>query len=174
MVVSIRIQIHTTFPQLEINCVWPRLEINQQYPQIQIETHGPNITIDQEAAKADIGLANVQYFNDEIKTLSRAAILEGIKRYAQDGDRIVRSVGKMDMRKVLGQMVKERDRERIPEINIDVIPKTRPRLQFDYGIQIDWLPGWLDIQPIIQPPEIKWYLGQVEINTVGVLYDVWG
>jgi len=169
-----RIQIHTTYPQLEINSVWPRLEINQEYPEVQIETQGPNITIDQDAAKAEIGLGDIRYFNDEIKALSRAAILEGIKRYAQDGDRIVRSVGKTDMRKVLGQIMKERDRARIPELNLDAIPKTPPRMQFEYGVQIDWLPGLLEIEPVMQPPEIKWYPGQVEISTVGVLYDAWG
>lgn len=166
-----RLQIQTTYPRLEVSYFWPSVNISRQDTQVKIETRGPNIKIEQSKSWAEMGLRELTYFNDEIKAQSRAAVLERIRRYSQDGDRIVRSLGKVDMKKLTGQMVKERDRAKIPEINLDAIPKTRPSIEFEYETHVDWEQGRLEIQPQIQPPEINWYLGGVNIHVVGTLYD---
>jgi len=165
------LRIQTTFPQLDINYIWPRLVINQQPTQIRVETSGPKVEIDQREAWSEIGYSARPLFNKQISDLSRAAVLKGIRRYAQDGDRVVRSLGKVDMRKVTPQIVKERDREKIPELNVAAVPRTRPKVKFAYEATVDWVEGWVTIHAITQPPEITWQLGSVDIFVVGTQYD---
>ena len=86
------LRIQTTFPQLDINYIWPRLVINQQPTQIRVETSGPKVEIDQREAWSEIGYSARPLFNKQISDLqARGIVLKGIRRYAQDGDRVVRS-----------------------------------------------------------------------------------
>lgn len=165
------LRIETTFPQLDIKYIWPRLEIDQKLTEIRVETSGPKVIIDQRDAWADIGLKERPLLNQQIKALSHAAVLNGIRRYAQDGDRIMRSLGKVDMRRIMGQIVKERDRAKIPELNVEAVPKARPKIEFEYSTTIDWIEGWLSINAVIHPPQITWQLGSVDISVVGTQFD---
>lgn len=165
------LRIHTSYPNADIRYNWPRLEIDGKLPELRVDVSGPKVTIDQSEAWAEIGFRERPFLNKELKELSRAALLRGIRRYAQDGDRIVRSLGKVDMRRIAGQIVKERDRGKIPELNVQVLPKSRPKVEFEYSATIDWLEGWLSIDVLIDPPQIAWQMGSVETTVVGTQYD---
>jgi len=165
------LRIDTTFPQLDIEYFWPKLEVDQRLPQIQVETSGPKVEIDQREAWAEIGFRDRPFLNTYLKELSRASVLKGIRRYAEEGDRFARSLGKFDMRRVMGQIVKERDRAKIPELNVQAVPKSRPRIEFEYEATIDWIEGWLSIEAVVHPPRITWQLGRVDITVVGSQYD---
>jgi len=158
-----RLTINTILPRLHIHYFWPRMQIQQELPQVQIETYGPELEIDQEQAWAELGIGNNTYLGQQIRERAYERVLQGIQEMAQEGDRIMNSVGLFQEDLILPDIVKERMDREIPELNVDVVPKTKPKIRFDYGHDIQWRIGGVITECELRPPMITLEKGEVQI-----------
>ena len=155
------LRITTVYPQLRIDIQWPRLQINQQVGYFEYEYEGPAIHIDQRQPRNELGMGDLDYFMRNVAAAGHQTAIRGIARRAQEGDRIARE---MTTQNTVAQLAKEQSFEELPEINVDIMPKTRPAITAVYRVNIRWIDGGADIRADIHPPRIDVIKGRVDVH----------
>lgn len=155
------LRIKTVFPQLMLDYQLPQLQIKQQLGRFEYEYEGPRIEIDQQQPRNELGMGDLRHFARRVVAAGRQTSLTGIARRAQEGDRFARE---MTSQNTVAQLAKEQCFDQIPEINVDISPKTRPEIEAIYGVKIHWIDGVTDIEAIINPPKIDFIKGRVDIS----------
>ena len=117
--------IRTKYPQVLVDYQWPTAQIRQQVGSFEYEYHGPKIEIDQQDALNELGMGNLDHLVRTSAAAGRQAVVDGIARRAREGDRFAREMIRQD---TAVQLAKEQMFDEIPEINVDVAPKSRPKL----------------------------------------------
>ncbi len=156
--------IRTKYPQVLVDYQWPTAQIRQQVGSFEYEYHGPKIEIDQQDALNELGMGNLDHLVRTSAAAGRQAAVDGIARRAREGDRFAREMIRQD---TAVQLAKEQMFDEIPEINVDVAPKSRPKLLVSMNSAFRWRSGGAAINFITYPPKIEWIKGSVEISLGG-------
>lgn len=155
--------IRTTYPYAKIEYRWPQSKIQQQVGRFEFQYHGPEIKIDQQDSFNEIGMGDWRYFSKRNSRESCLAVYNGIAKAAQEGDRFAREMTDQD---TVIQLAKEGMQQAIPELNVEVVPKTMPTIDMRYELDIHWQNGKADIEFSIYPPKVEWEMGSVDITVV--------
>jgi len=155
------LRIDTVYPQLRIDYQWPRLHINQQVGHFEYEYDGPAIYIDQRQPRSELGMGGLHHLLRTKAAEGHQTALQGIARRAYEGDRFARE---MTAQNTVAQLAKEQSFAQIPEINVDIAPKTRPEITAVYRVHIRWIDGGADIKVNTGMLRIDLIKGRVDIS----------
>ena len=161
------LRITTVYPRFDLEYHWPRAEIQQQVTRVQIKTEGPVVEIDQRQCWAELGLPSPLGYSKQVRDEARLKTLEAIGKLAAEGDEVVERAGHFREEIIFADQAKRRMDERIPELNIQAVPTTPPKISFHYQLELDWSPGGVAITHDVRPPTITWHLGGVYVDVRG-------
>jgi hypothetical protein len=172
-----RIGINTYPAQISIKSPKATLEIRQIPAKMEIEQKLPQVRIDQYQCFYEAGLKNIfDLVHDEAEK-SKQIALEAIGKVAEDGDVLASIETHQDA------IVKLSEEAMIQDIdfNVDLMPKSRPKIWFEGYLNINWELGGVEIKavphkPIISatPAHVEIYLRQypsIKIEYVGSRID---
>ncbi|MHB8172568.1 MAG: DUF6470 family protein [Thermincolia bacterium] len=146
--------------KLEMERVPPRVEMNIEKPKLEMKKRPFQLEIDQIQCFNEIGLKTYQALMDETVGIAKNTALEGIGRRAEEGDIFARINGP-----TIAQITAEAGWEPYREFNVDVIPKSRPKIEFrGGGVDISFQPGRVDAR--LESGRIDYSIksGKVEIT----------
>lgn len=168
-----RLLINTSYPRSEINFRLPDVKLRQDFGGFNIAYSGPDIVIDQKQSMLELGFEDVTYMTKKFVAAGRQAVLSGIARASQDGDRLM--TGMETGENVFAALARENMFDHIPEINVAASPRTRPKIDMHYDMEINWLESKVDINFEIYPFRVEWILGRVDVRVaVDSKFDVKG
>lgn len=179
-----KIQMHSTMAQIGLEnkksvqtIRQPKgdLNIKQEKPEMIVDREIPHVIIDQSQCFAEVGLKRVTDVFKECAELGQQALFEEIGRIAQEGDRLARIEEGIDLRSLLADMAEERAWHSV-DINIDIAPKSRPNIEVQGHLKVDWKLGGalIDYKPNkaitrYQPGDVNIYIkrwNKLDINVV--------
>ncbi|MTI46804.1 MAG: hypothetical protein FH761_03135 [Firmicutes bacterium] len=136
------------------------LSINRTNTDMIIKKESPKVIIDQYQCFAEAGLKNNEDMIKEYAQLGHKKAIEGIRRIVSEGNMLanVRS-GSPNM---VARIAKSISWGGIKEFKFDMIPKSRPKIEVEGYLQIDWNIGELDINYTPHSPKINYQIGKVE------------
>lgn len=120
-----------------------RVEMKVQLPQLRLRTQLPAVRIDVRRPLEELGLERQLTLARKYAQRGRQAALRETARAAREGD-MLRDIHRgFDVIELTAQ----RGQPRIPELNVDVAPKTRVAIEVARGsVQVDLQPGTVDIR----------------------------
>ena len=163
-----RIAIHQTFGRIgiktypaQISIKSPKADLNiKQIPaKMEIKQKLPQVRIDQYQCFYESGLKNIfDLVHDEAER-SKQIALDAIGKKAEDGDILASIETHQDA------IVKLSEEATIQDIdfNVDLMPKSRPKIWFEGYLKIDWQLGGVQIEAIPHKPIISATPARVEI-----------
>ncbi len=161
------LQITSTYPRMDVEIYWPRAKMQQVVSQIQIEIRVPELEIDQLQSRNELGIGGFGYYSHQVRDAAYQKTIEAIGEIATAGDEVVESTGHFREEMILAEQAKRRTTETIPELTIRAAPRTRPRIRFNYGQEISWDLGGVNIKHQVRSPQITWNLGEVRVDVRG-------
>lgn len=137
------------------------MEIETTPAKWEIETRQGELFIDQSGIWASMGLDNILELNQRIYSQSKEIALQGLARMVEDGNR-------MAAIHLEGNAIAEIARERMfQEVGVEVrAPASYPPVRMEYTVHkphIQVKEGSLNIQARINPPEIEYTRGKLDI-----------
>lgn len=154
-----RIGIETTPAQISILSPKADIEINQTPTKLEINKKLPQVKIDQYQCFYESGLKSVfDLVHDEAER-SREIGLEAIGKIASDGKELASIENHQDAIVKLSEEAGIRD----ANFNVDLMPKSRPKIWFEGYININWKPGGVQINATSHKPEISVEPGKINI-----------
>lgn len=120
-----------------------RVTMTVQLPQLRLSTQLPAVRIDVRRSLEELGLERQLTLAREYAQRGRQAALRETARAAREGD-MLRDVHRgFD----LIELTAQRGQPRIPQLNVDVAPKTPVAIDVARGsVQVDLQPGTVDIR----------------------------
>lgn len=174
-------QIGTQFtnPQMEIDTKPVEFAISQTPPNINISYDFPQVHIDMTETWADIGYKGVVALAADQTKQSQNTVLRGIESIAQEGESLVKSIGKGNG--IIANIAWSKNLDNY-EFTVDVLPHVPPKISFTGGMKLDFTAGHirtnssLDFFPKVKaiPGTVKIYLEKepkLEIKYVGNKVD---
>ncbi|ORX24535.1 hypothetical protein BVF91_01260 [Thermoanaerobacterium sp. PSU-2] len=153
------IAIHQTFGRIGIDTIPAAinihnqnadLNIHQEMPKVEIDQKLPQVHIDQYQCFYESGLKSVfDLIHDEAERSYQIG-LEAIGKIAEDGDALASIENHQN---VIPELASQAGVENI-DFNVDLMPKSRPKIWFDGYLNINWQDGkaYIDVTP--KKPEI--------------------
>lgn len=160
---SLRIRVE--LPRVHLNIAEPRIEVDLQHPEVRISQEQPRVLIDQTAPLADIGLKRSLALARSSAADGRERAAEATVAYAREGDMY------LDVHKgvTVGQVIKARTQEEVPELNIEALPRSRPAIEAVEGeLAIDVVPGGVRVQAHLGKVALELEEGQVTVSAKDV------
>ncbi len=126
------IGVETRNSKADIRTQQSRLNLQQTYVKIEIDKQAPTVKIDQHGCFATAGLKNVFELTEEAAQAGQQQAMEYTAKKAADGDMLanIKSGGNP-----IAEIAK-RDSYQEHEFNIDLIPKVRPKIDFEGYIRL--------------------------------------
>lgn len=117
------------------------LNMQTTYPKVYIDRELPKVIVDQYECFAEAGLKNNTDLSREFVEYARSQFLAGVDKIVSEGNRMARIENRMP--------------DAIPEIafdnamenkdwNIDIIPKSRPKIDVKGHLNLEWKMGKLN------------------------------
>ncbi len=135
-----RIGIETQNAKINITSTKPQINIEQKQSEIEIKTELPQVKIDQYECFAEVGLKNNYDLIKETAELAKQQSMDYIAKMAMDGDMLAAIENETNPIADIA----ERDAYPEYEYNIDLIPKSRPKIDFTASIDIRAKPGKIE------------------------------
>ena len=129
--------------QLRLHIPPPRVEMKVQLPELRLNWRLPAIRIDVRSSLEELGLQRQLTLARVYAERGRQAALRETARMAREGDAL------RDVHRGVNiiEVTAERGQPRIPELNVDVAPKSRPAVEVILGtVEVDVLPGRVDVR----------------------------
>lgn len=157
-----RIGIDTTPAEININNKNADLDIKQVPAKMEIDHKLPQVHIDQYQCFYESGLKSIFDLNHDEAGKSAEIGLEAIGKIADDGDALASIENHQDVITELAQEAGIQD----TNFNVDLMPKSRPKIWFDGYLNINWIEGGVEINAIPHKPEIKAIPGSINIYMI--------
>ena len=164
------IQITTTKALIGINTTRGKQTISQPKgeqtikttaPKLKIRREAPRVIIDQYQCFAEAGLKNYIDLTKEYADLGHQYAMEGIARRVEDGNRM--AMIQKNMPDAIPELAEKNAWDPQAEFNMGTIPRSRPKIDVEGSLDIDWEMGNVDIQYTPQKPIIDFNPGKVEV-----------
>lgn len=136
------IQIRVDLPQIRLTWSAPRVDVDTAYPQVHIEQELPRVRIDQTPPLGEIGLQRSLELARTLSLRARQRAAEAIVAYAREGDMF------LDVHKgvTVGRVAKAKAEAELPELNVEALPKSRPRIDVEGGLAVDVRLGGVEVE----------------------------
>lgn len=155
-----RIGLNITDPFLEIRTTPPRLEIDTRPAIVEIQSISGHFEFDFTPTRASYGLKTNLEFMFDYAERGRQAVLEGIGKRAQDGDRMAAVYNKDN---AFAELAKEAMRP--PDVEVVWDPLAKPDITYIPGeLHFNPRPGQLNIQTERGRVDTQLRRGQVDIT----------
>ncbi|MDN5316902.1 hypothetical protein BFT35_12965 [Thermoanaerobacterium thermosaccharolyticum] len=159
-----RIGIDTTPAVINIHNQNADLNIHQEMLKVEIEQKLPQVHIDQYQCFYESGLKSVfDLIHDEAERSYQVG-LEAIAKIVDDGNALASIENHQN---VIPQLAFEAGVENI-DFNVDLMPKSRPKIWFDGYLNINWQKGNVSVNVKPQKPEI--YATRANVNIYMLQY----
>lgn len=157
-----QLQITTTNARLNIQQPKGELSITQTKPAMTIDRQLPRVLIDQSQQFSEVGLKKWYELIDEYAQLGRQQALKGIARIVEDGNRMAQIQKRMPP--AIPELAQKNSTPSKLEFNFDMIPKTRPKIEVEGYLNIDWQLGKTEINYKLRKPIVEYTPGRVDIS----------
>ncbi|MDK2807233.1 MAG: hypothetical protein PWQ94_2397 [Thermoanaerobacterium sp.] len=154
------IAIHQTFGRIGIDTTPAEINIHNQNADLEITNEPTRIEIDQKLSQVHIdqyqcfyesGLKSIfDLIHDEAERSYQVG-LEAIAKIVDDGNALASIENHQN---VIPQLAQEAGVEDI-DFNVDLMPKSRPKIWFDGYLNINWQNGNLSVNAEPKKPEIE-------------------
>ena len=145
-----RLGINTTDALIDIKTRMPAVEVRSKPPRVRIDTQHVQVSIDQKQCFAEVGLKPADVLAKEMAQKSRSKGLKAIADIARKGDTLAR-VDKNP--NAIPALAKSITGKRL-DYTVAALPKSRPKISFIGGIDINWDMGYVRLQASTAKPEI--------------------
>ncbi len=132
-----QIGIQTQRGQLNINTTQPKLNMQQEHVQVEIETELPRVHIDQYQCFAEAGLKNNADLAKEVEQLAKKQLMKYINKKTSESERLLQIYRGGNP---FAEFAK-RDAYETKQFNVDVIPKSRPKIEVTGEVKTSFRPG---------------------------------
>lgn len=179
-----RLEMHSTMAQIGIVNKKPvqtirqpkgEQSIKQVKAEMIVDRELPRVLIDQSQCFSEVGLKSVFELTRENAQLGYQHVLEEIGRIAEEGDQMAHIEDGRPLRTVLADIAEARAWRPV-DITVDLLPKSRPKIEVTGHLYIDWKLGGakLDYKPNkaitrYQPGDVNIYIkrwNNLEIHVV--------
>lgn len=152
----------------------------QLFPDMEIDSPSPKIEIDSSKPLEELGFYRIHALINHLKNQGREKVIEGIAETSRDGD----FLGKLELGgNRIAQLSKNKMREEIPEVNVDLLPKSKPQIDAETSPvrvkikEIDVKVENIFVFPKakIEPDKVRIYLarkGELDIKLVEHQIDI--
>ncbi|MDK2919036.1 MAG: hypothetical protein PWQ37_1769 [Candidatus Petromonas sp.] len=168
------IGINTTPGKMEITQPKADINMNTEHPRIEIHSEQVRVQIDQYQCFAEAGLKNYLDLTKETVQLAKQAAMQGIERIVRQGNELAAIENGLDP---IPNQAEENAFELFKkEFNFDLIPKSRPKIDFKGGtVDIKVHEGKVNMDIKVNKPQINYTPGKVEIylrqkNSIDIQY----
>lgn len=139
------------------------MEIHTEHAKIEILTEQIRVQIDQRIPFAEAGLKNYLESTKEYAELGKRKAMEGISRIVDQGNAFI-EIQNIEANPVAQQAEQNAFHWNDAEFNFDMIPKTRPQIDFIGGnVDIQIHEGKSNIKTQANMPKINYERGNIEI-----------
>ena len=145
-----RLGINTTDALIDIKTRMPAVEARSRLPRVRIDTQHVQVSIDQKQCFAEVGLKPADVFAKEMAQKSRSKGLKAIADIARKGDTLAR-VDKNP--NAIPALAKSITGKRL-DYTVAALPRSRPRVSFSGGVDINWDMGYVQLRAATSRPEI--------------------
>lgn len=149
--------------------------IKQVKAKMIVDRELPRVHIDQRQCFSEVGLKTVSELSRENARLGRQHVMEEIARIAQEGNQMARIEDGRPLRTVIADIAEARAWRPV-DITVDLLPKSRPKIEVTGHLNIDWKLGGaiINYKPNkaitrYQPGDVNIYVKRwhnLEINVV--------
>lgn len=157
-----QLQIKTTSSRLSIQQPKGEFSITRTNPEISIDRQLPRVLIDQSRAFSEAGLKRWWELMDEYAKLGKMQALNAIARIVDDGNRMAQIQNKMPP--AIPELALKNSTTPPFEVNFDIVPKSRPKIEVEGHLNIDWKLGELKISYTLREPIIEYTPSVVDIS----------
>lgn len=164
------LQINTVKPLLEVNVTRPGMSISQSNGEqtittakakLNIQSEKPRVIIDQYQCFAEAGLKNYLDLTKEGARLGAQKAMEAIARYIEDGDRMAQIENGTPQ--AIPELAEKNAWKPQQVFDIGTIPKSRPKIDVEGSLNIEWQMGNVNIDYKVNKPKIDIRPNKVEI-----------
>lgn len=159
--IKAQLNINTTNAYIEIKQPKGQLSITQTKPTMAVDRQLPKVLIDQSQQFSEAGLKKWLELTEEYAQLGQQQAMKGISRIVEDGNRMAQI--QRIMPPAIPELVLKNSTSPRVEVNIDFIPKSRPKIDVEGYLNIDWQLGKTDINYTVGKPIIECTPGKVDI-----------
>ncbi|WP_041701352.1 DUF6470 family protein [Gottschalkia acidurici] len=135
--------------------------ITQKSAKMNIDKQAPKVIIDQYDCFAEVGLKNNIDFITEVAQLGKQAAIKAIGRIVEDGNRMAMIQKRMPP--AIPELAEKNSRPTQYEFNFKLIPTSRPKIDVEGYLNINWELGGAEISYSPKKHEIDYNLGKVNI-----------
>lgn len=138
--------------QLRLDIPQPRMEMKVQLPELRLQARLPSVRIDVRPALEELGLRRPLTMARIYAERGRQAALRETARMAREGDAL------RDIHRGVSvvETTAERGQPRQRELNVDVAPKTRVKVQVTPGsVQVDARMGRVEVRVPFENLRVK-------------------
>lgn len=152
----------------------------QLFPDMEIDSPPPKIEIDSSKPLEELGFYRIHALINHLKNEGRGKVIEGIVETSRDGD----FLGKLELGgNRIAQLSKNKMREEIPEVNVDLLPKSKPQIDAETSpvrvkikeIDVKVENNFVFPKAKIEPDKVRIYLarkGELDIKLVEHQIDI--
>lgn len=152
----------------------------QLFPDMEIDSPPPKIEIDSSKPLEELGFYRIHALINHLQNKGREKVLEGIEEMSRDGD----FLGKLELGgNRIAQLSKNKMREEIPEVNVDLLPKSKPQIDAETSpvrvkikeIDVKVENNFVFPKAKIEPDKVRIYLarkGELDIKLVEHQIDI--
>ena len=159
--IDAKLNLNITYPKIDIRQSKGHLNIKQTNAELIINKEEPKVIIDQYQCFAESGLKNNADLTKQFKQLALRKVLEGIRRKTSEGRRMINI--KRGNPNAISDIAKRNFETRTRQFNYDIMPKSRPKIDFEGSFSIDWKSGGVDIDYRVEKPINNFHWGKVEM-----------
>ncbi len=158
--IDAKLNLNITYPKIDIQQSKGHLNINQTNAELIIHKEEPKVIIDQYQCFAESGLKNNADLAKQFKQLALRKVLEGINRKTSEGRRMINI--KRGNSNAISDIAKRNFQPKTRQFNYDIMPKSRPKIDFEESFSMDWKLGGVEIDYKIEKAMNNFQWGKVE------------
>ncbi len=158
--IDAQLNLRTTRAKIGIQQPKGQLNMKQTNAKLVINKESPKVIIDQYQCFAESGLKNNRDLAKQFEALGRRKVMEGINRITSEGSRMINI--RRGNPNAITEIAKRNSQPRTREFNYDIIPKSRPKIDFEESFSIDWELGGVEIDYRMEKPTSNYQPGKVE------------
>lgn len=157
-----RLGIKKADAHIDIKAGQPELELKSTPPRVRIDTRQAEVNIDQEKCFCEVGLKTPDAFTRDMAAKARQNADRATAATARDGDFLAKVNKNPD---AIPQLAKYAARKKV-DYTIEALPRTRPKINFTGGVDIDWDMGNVELEAKTNRPDISASRASVEVYLI--------
>ena len=151
------LEITTSRPRLEITSTKAQFNISHKTrqfksrrvpPQMKVDKQAPSFKVDWGRVWAESGRRSPERLKQHLNQMSKQNVARAIQNFVSNGNYMAQLQNYVGTKKnPIGEIAWQEMRNELPEINVAMMPESRPEITWDPGyMKIEWTTGELQIE----------------------------